>query len=117
MSNTLPSDDLDAWYQQVRSIVKHPAFQKTLAEIKSLPFNEGLQVAFTQLTPNVLTAQKVPIPKGTIISIRASQDATALTDGKPLIQVRAMICLPFVPVWLDLLVLSSDGATSHSPNW
>jgi hypothetical protein len=117
MSNTPSSDDLDVWYQQVRSIVKHPAFQKTLAEIKSLPFNEGLQVAFTQMTPDVLTVQNVPIPKGTIISIRAFQDATALTADKPLIQIRAMICLPWVPQWFDLLLLSSDGALGHSPNW
>jgi hypothetical protein len=112
-------ENLDAWFQQVRSIVMHPAFQQILTEIQNLPFEEGLQAAFTQLTPQVLTARNVPIPAGTLISIRASQDATFTPGGAAgrSIIARAQICLPLVPQWFDLQLLSSGGPMAQPPNW
>lgn len=118
MENASSFGNLDAWYQQVRSIVMHPSFQRIVEEIQSLPFEEGLQVAFTQLTPQVLTAQNVPIPAGTLISIRASQDAAPLPDSGRSITVRAQICLPppLPQVCLDIVLFSSGRAAAQPSN-
>jgi hypothetical protein len=116
LQNTPSYDELDVWYQEIRSILKHPAFERVLAEIRDLPPIEALPVAFTRLTPKALAAEGVPIREGTIITILASQEAIgpliSPPDG-PILRISADFCLPTIPPrWIRFLVIGEVGYDS-----
>jgi hypothetical protein len=80
-----PDDGLDAAFQTLKAFVTNPAFQRVLAEIRSLPPLERVQEAFARLTVQALAAQGIEVPKDLTITTRASERSasprTSTADG------------------------------------
>ena len=87
LQHTSP-DDKDALYQELIDFLMHPEFQKVLAEIRSLPPDEGLQAALKQLSPKELATMSIPIPEDLRITTSASWHT-----GEPLPEVQATVCI------------------------
>ena len=110
MSSGETNEGFDVSYQALKGVVTHPKFQEVLTKIQSLPPNERLQAAFTQLTPIALAAKGIPIPEDLSITTSATQRLTSRTtntadvvatgkgtaDGSGL-QIETRICIiPFI---------------------
>ncbi len=69
MSNVPSAEELDVLFQAFKDVVTHPEFQKAFEEVQSLPEDQRLDAASTQLTVQALAARGIPIPPETGISI------------------------------------------------
>jgi hypothetical protein len=115
MSNVPSAEELDASFQAFKDVVTHPEFQKAFEEVQSLPEDQRLDAASTQLTVQALAARGIPIPPEAGISIynigksgesivSPVEDRTTpagITDVSPR-SFRACIWLFGVPVCVDL---------------
>jgi len=83
LQNMPSPDELDALYQVFKAIVTHPAFQSTVAAIRSTTASEGSQAVSTQLPQDALVAEGVPIPDGYTITTTVLPDFSVSNTGQP----------------------------------
>jgi hypothetical protein len=113
LQNTPSYEGLDALYQVLRSVVMQPEFQSAVAEIQTLPPSERQQAAFTQLTPEVLTARGIQIPKECTITVHVLQDLAVLNDGNADSVARGkptLFCFRLFPTNIEICFVNNPSS-------
>lgn len=78
--NIPSSEELDSMFQELKTVLTHPEFQKAFDEVASLPVEQRVPAVFTKLTLGALAARGVQIPRSMSFSTHNSETSNASGD-------------------------------------